>query len=302
MQPKIQETTKIVDARLEAAMAGRYSFSMNSIFDEAWAKTKGFKSIYWGAVGVVVLMALAFFTLTAMIVGAVGLSTGGIVGEQLHLVTPLEKWLQIPMPMFLTLLLLTLIALFIFLPLFAGLWMMSITHVTGRPIYFKMLFSYFKKPVRYWLTYLWTTVIMQMSNTVGGPVARYFAVFGGVVAYWLCVALSVVIQIYVLVSYFFALPLIAERNLGAWRALEVSRKAVGRHWFKVFGTLLMIVLVSVFIPGFVIGLLFGVVHWSLLVFGIIFVWLVPFYALCTAILYREIFGVMSVPNTIQPSL
>ena len=293
MQPMIQETAKIADARLAAAMAGQYSFSLNSIFDEAWAKTKGFKSVYWGALGVTVLMGLVYFFISAMIVGAVGVKTGGIVGEQLHLVTPFEKALQIPLPMFVTLLILTLIALFVFLPLIVGLWMISIAHISGRPIHFKMLFSYFKKPTRYWLANLWTSLIVQIGNAVGGPLAKSLTVFGGTVLYWFCVALSLVIQIYAIVSYFFVLPLIADRKLGTWRALEASRKAIGRHWFKVFGVLLMIILVSGIIPGFVVGLLTGAVHKFFIVFGIIFVWLVPFYALCLAILYREIFGVIS---------
>jgi len=41
--------------------------------------------------------------------------------------------------------------------------------------------------------------------------------------------------IYVLVAWKFALPLVADKGLGFWAAMELSRKAVGKHWFKFFG-------------------------------------------------------------------
>lgn len=45
-------------------------------------------------------------------------------------------------------------------------------------------------------------------------------------------------SVYLLVSYVFMLPLIADRELSIWRAMETSRRAVHRQWFPVFGLLL----------------------------------------------------------------
>jgi hypothetical protein len=299
MQPVSQETQQKVDTRLEAAIAGAYGFSLNTLFDEAWAKTKGFKSIYWGALGITVLLAMGYFLFTAVTVGAIGVGTGAIVNDHIQLVTPLEKALTLPMPIFVSLIILTLIALFIFLPLIAGLWMMSIYHISGLPIHIKMVFAYFKKPYRYWLANLWVSLIVQGGNAIAGPLAKFLGASAGTWLYWVCVVLGFIIQLYAFVSYFFVVPILADRKLGVWRALESNRKAIGKHWFKVFGTLLMIFLVCIIIPGLVIGLLTTVVHSLMLAFLIIFIWLVPFYALSTAILYRDIFGVMAVEQIAQ---
>lgn len=40
--------------------------------------------------------------------------------------------------------------------------------------------------------------------------------------------------IYLLIAWVFSLPLVADRGLGFWGALETSRRAATRHWFKIF--------------------------------------------------------------------
>jgi uncharacterized membrane protein len=41
--------------------------------------------------------------------------------------------------------------------------------------------------------------------------------------------------IYLLVSWAFTLPLVFDKHLDFWEAMEVSRKVVGRHWWGLFG-------------------------------------------------------------------
>ncbi len=50
--------------------------------------------------------------------------------------------------------------------------------------------------------------------------------------------------IYLAVSWYFALPLVMDRGLGFWDAMELSRKVVSKHWFLMFAFLLVIGLVS----------------------------------------------------------
>lgn len=279
-----------MDSRLTDAMQGLYRYSMRNVFDEAWERIKGFKTTYWAALGIIILICFGLFGLCALLVGMIGIYTGGVVGEQLHLVTPLEKAIEIPMPMFISLIVFTLVALFFILPLIAGLWMLAINYVSRQPIQFSMVFSYFHKPHRFLLAYIWTTIIIQIGNLVGSALSYKLLPYGGGAAYWGCVVLGLAIQIYALISYFFVLPLLADKKLGTWNALETCRKAIAKHWFKVFFSILTIILVCGIIPGFVIGLMAGTIHRIALVFLIIFIWLVPFYSLCTAIVYREIFG------------
>jgi uncharacterized membrane protein len=37
----------------------------------------------------------------------------------------------------------------------------------------------------------------------------------------------------------FAMPLVIDRQMGFWSAMELSRKMVSKHWFVVFGFLIV---------------------------------------------------------------
>jgi uncharacterized membrane protein len=65
--------------------------------------------------------------------------------------------------------------------------------------------------------------------------------------------------LYLLVGYVFVLPLIVDRNLPFWRAMETSRRTVHRQWFQTFGLLfaaglLLIIPARWFIFGLVLTL------------------------------------------------
>lgn len=92
--------------------------------------------------------------------------------------------------------------------------------------------------------------------------------------------LLVVPGIYLSVAYFLVMPLIVEKQLGAWEALEASRRAITKRWFKVFG-LIVVMGVIVAISAFsIIGLL----------------WTLPMSTVMLGVLYRVIFGVESARN------
>lgn len=50
--------------------------------------------------------------------------------------------------------------------------------------------------------------------------------------------------IYLSVSWIFGVPLVIDRNLAFWDALELSRKMVSKHWFMMFAFLLVVGLLS----------------------------------------------------------
>src|ERR1051325_781021 len=80
--------------------------------------------------------------------------------------------------------------------------------------------------------------------------------------------------IYLVVAWLFALPLVADKRLEFWSAMELSRKVVTRVWFEVFLLLLIVFLpfiaVQVFssfkITTYVIGMLreadFDMLRWA----------------------------------------
>jgi uncharacterized membrane protein len=81
--------------------------------------------------------------------------------------------------------------------------------------------------------------------------------------------------IYLATAYMFTLPLIADRNLQFFEAMETSRKTVTKHWFKLFGLNLIMV--------FIIGI-------SAIPAGIGLFWTIPLAFIANGILYRKIFG------------
>lgn len=85
--------------------------------------------------------------------------------------------------------------------------------------------------------------------------------------------------IYLLVCYLFTTWLIIDRKLDFWRAMELSRKTLHKHWFEVFGFFLILCLIN-----------FG----GLLLLGLGMVVTVP-WTLCTlTVAYKDIYGIQSV--------
>ena len=59
--------------------------------------------------------------------------------------------------------------------------------------------------------------------------------------------------LYLLVGYVFVLPLVVDKQMPVWRAMELSRTTVQRAWFSVFGLLMaagMLIFVSAIALGF----------------------------------------------------
>ena len=85
--------------------------------------------------------------------------------------------------------------------------------------------------------------------------------------------------IYLSVAYMFTWPLIVEKGLSPWQALEASRKAVTHCWFRSLGLFTLLSLIMVLAAfALLIGLL----------------WAIPLMMLAYGVLYRIIFGVSEV--------
>lgn len=81
--------------------------------------------------------------------------------------------------------------------------------------------------------------------------------------------------IYLAVGYAMTLPLIVDRKLSPWQAMEVSRKGVHKVWWKVAGLFLIMGVVSLV---------------ALLPLGIGLIWAWPMFILLIGVIYRYIFG------------
>jgi len=58
--------------------------------------------------------------------------------------------------------------------------------------------------------------------------------------------------IYLMVAWLFSIPLVADKRVEFWSAMEVSRKVVNRVWFQIFGLLLICGAPYVIFTGFAV--------------------------------------------------
>ncbi|MBI4692847.1 MAG: hypothetical protein HY749_02400 [Gammaproteobacteria bacterium] len=163
-------------------------------------------------------------------------------------------------------------------PFMVGMNMLGIRRAAGLPIDVAQAFGYFHLVVPVAIA----AVLVTVSTMIG-------------------FALLVLPGIYLSFAYLFTLPLIADKNLTPWQAMEASRRAVTHHWFKVFG-LMVIVGLAIAIPamvGFALfvvaakgGMIFGMLGLAfLLVLFAAMLWAGPLLMIAIGILYRIIFGI-----------
>ena len=82
--------------------------------------------------------------------------------------------------------------------------------------------------------------------------------------------------IYLIVGYGLTLPLILDRKMSAWEAMETSRKAIHKVWWKVAGAF------------FLMSCIYMV---STIPLGIGLIWTVPMFAVLIGVVYRCLLGV-----------
>lgn len=122
------------------------------------------------------------------------------------------------------------------------------------------------------------------KSVSAGEIFRHFGTIGSLfVAYILEVilimigfVLLVLPGIYLMFAYIYAMPLIVEKKMGPWHALETSRKAVTKVWFRFFGFMWLLTLINM-LGAFTLG--------------IAWIWTVPWSILAMAMVYQKIFGI-----------
>jgi len=138
------------------------------------------------------------------------------------------------------------------MPMIAGITIMGIRHAQKKTVSSTTVFQYFHRIMGAILWYILMTLLIILG----------FILF-------------IIPGIYLSFAYMFSLPLMIEKNLTAWQALEASRKAVTRIWFRASGFFLLIMLL----------LVLGTIP-----LGIPLIWIVPWTALAYAMIYFKLFG------------
>jgi membrane-anchored glycerophosphoryl diester phosphodiesterase (GDPDase) len=141
------------------------------------------------------------------------------------------------------------------MPIIVGIMMLAINYSRGEDIEFKSIFNYYH---------------LMGKLALAGILIYIMTVIGFI--------LLILPGIYLSIAYVFTLPLIADKGMDVWDAMELSRKVVTKHWFKVFG---LFFLLSLFM---VVGIL---------TLGIGLIWAVPLlfitlYGLLYPVIFDEI--------------
>lgn len=140
-------------------------------------------------------------------------------------------------------------------PLWVGLVLVGVAIASDRPARPATIFSWYSLTLKLFFTYLLMGFLILLGTL-----------------------LLVLPGIYLAVSYQLALPLVADKNLSPWQALEASRKAVTHKWFTFFALWLVVLLVM-------LG--------SAILLGIPYIWTLPAALIGLGIVYRDVFGAES---------
>ncbi len=149
----------------------------------------------------------------------------------------------------------TLLQLIVVGPIYGGMLIVALRQATGQRIAMDDLWSQFSKaaPIIF---------VIVLSNLL---------VITGFI-------LLILPGIYLSVAYVLALPLVVDRGMAPWQALETSRKVITKCWWRMAFTWLLCVLIII------VGAL------PLL---IPLIWILPMVVLVIAVVYRNLFGVAS---------
>lgn len=259
---------------LENAIAGHFDFRIRSILGEAWKKTKGIKATYWKALILMLLVTLAILAVeffAGIIIGVIGtlLNAEKIT---LHQIAAIANEIF------------RVLSIFITAPLSAGILMIGIKHCCyEESSTAKSIFYYYHYWRRLWV-YPVLLILLGIIDTIAIILIHTLLPAAPTLAHLVEALVHIVIVVlffYFIVSWFLFPLLVVEKQLNTREALSASRKAIGHHWFKTFGFLLLS-------GAIVIG--------SLLTLGILLIWTLPMMNNSMAILYREIFGTQKNPS------
>ena len=137
------------------------------------------------------------------------------------------------------------------LPMLSGIIILGINRVREKPVDIKQILDYY--PLI--LTLLGAYFLVLLLTIVG----FVFLVLPG---------------IYLSVAYVFTLSLVADKGLGVWEAMELSRKTVTHRWWKFLGLSIVVTLILIV---------------SIIPLGIGLIWSVPMTYITYGLMYHRLF-------------
>lgn len=227
---------------MQRGLSGDYQLVSGDLVTEAWARVRGNKGKVW--IAVLMYMAVLFCISFAftLLFGPPPSPVAGAV----PIASPVDMIQQLVTGLLIT-------------PLWVGLIFVGVAIASDRPVKPASIFSWYGLALKLLFTYLLMGLMILLGTL-----------------------LLILPGIYLAVSYQLALPLVADKNLGPWQALETSRKAVTHKWFTFFGLWLLAMLA-------ILG--------SMILLGIPLIWVLPTVLIGLGIAYRNVFG--AEPETLR---
>lgn len=235
---KKPQINPVTPGSLEGGASGNYRITIGDIVDNAWRAVSGFKAPFWGAMIILMVINLAIGLFQNIFVPgeAVINPQTGEMPSSSGAIFQILVW-------------------FITAPLNAGMIMMGVYWIGGREVSPRDLFKYFN------LKHMFLLVGMQILMGIILLIGFLLLVLPG---------------IYLAVAYSLTIPLMLDKNLSVWDAMETSRQAVTHHWFSFLGTFLMMILIYII---------------SIIPLGIGLIWTLPMGACLIGLLYHTVFGI-----------
>ena len=220
---------------LEKAVNGDYNFGVGEVLTEAWEKVSGSKLKIIGAMFIYVIIATLATGLISLFLDAQPYYDAEQIFEGLAVDT-IVGWIASPVT----------------IPISVGLLLLGYARANDEEIRLDTIFNYY--------VLVWPLVFASILVTV---------------LTYIGFALLLLPGIYLSIAYSFTLPLMVDKKLDIWGAMEVSRQSVTKHWFTIFGVNISLMLL---------------VMASAIPMGIGLIWSIPLLLIAQGVMYRKIFG------------
>lgn len=161
-------------------------------------------------------------------------------------------------------------------PLAAGLMYITLRRAAGGDVSLRDLGSQFHRTGALILTALLNTLLLYAG-----------------------MLLLIIPGIYLMIAYLQAIPLVVDKGLSPWQALEASRKAISRCWFRMLGLMMMIG--GTFVVAVIVVMTVAVTMESTMLTSVVgaivgafmLIWILPLSLMTFGVAHRHIFGIHS---------
>ena len=220
---------------LEKAVNGDYNFSVGEVLSEAWERVSGAKLKIVAGMFIYIVIAGLITGFISIFLDSKPYYDAELLMQGLAVDT-IVGWIASPVT----------------IPLSVGVLLLGYARANDEELRIDAIFNYY---IVVWPLFF-ASILITILTYIG-------------------FALLVLPGIYLSIAYSFALPLMVDKKLDIWGAMEVSRQAVTKHWFTIFGVNISLVLL---------------VMVSAIPMGIGLIWTIPLLMITQGVMYRKIFG------------